>query len=65
VAEAAIASDADWILLLAEKALLHPKALAWFAAAGERTAANAFVTDEETVSQNRGHIAIRHPSFGR
>jgi O-antigen biosynthesis protein len=55
-----IASDTDWILLLAERTLLHPKALAWFAAAAEHTPASAFVTDEEVV--NREHGRIRHSS---
>jgi hypothetical protein len=34
--QAALASAKDWILLLAEGMLLHPAALAWFAAAGEQ-----------------------------
>jgi len=60
---AAIASRADWILLLAEGALLHPNALAWFAAAAEHTAASAFVTDEETVTRDRGHLRYSAPEF--
>lgn len=60
---AAIASHADWILLLAERALLHPNALAWFAAAAERAAASAFVTDEETVTRVRGHLRYSAPEF--
>ena len=59
----AIASPADWIVLLAETALLHSKALAWFAAAAERAAANAFVTDEETVTRDRGHARYSAPEF--
>ena len=61
--EAAIASRADWILLLAERALLHPKGLAWFVAAAERVAASAFITDEETVMRDRGHLRYSAPEF--
>ena len=60
---AAIASRADWILLLAERALLHPRALAWFAAAAEHAAAAAFVTDEETVIRGRGLLRYSSPEF--
>jgi O-antigen biosynthesis protein len=60
---AAIASHADWILLLAERALLHPKALAWFAAAAGRASASAFVTDEEMVTRDRGHLRYSAPEF--
>jgi GT2 family glycosyltransferase/tetratricopeptide (TPR) repeat protein len=60
---AALGSSTDWILLLAERALLHPRALAWFAAAAERTAAVAFVTDEETVTRERGHFRYSAPEF--
>jgi GT2 family glycosyltransferase/tetratricopeptide (TPR) repeat protein len=60
---AAIASRADWILLLAERALLHPNALAWFAAAAERAAASAFVTDEETVTRDRRRLRYSAPEF--
>ena len=60
---AAISSRADWILLLAERALLHPMALAWFAAAAERAAAAAFVTDEEMVTRDRSHLRYSAPEF--
>lgn len=54
----ALALAADWIVLPARGALLHCRALAWFAAAvaigvGDG-AALAFVTDEEQVSEEGG-----------
>jgi O-antigen biosynthesis protein len=60
---AALASAEDWILLLAERALLHPAALAWFAAAAEKTGASAFVTDEEIVTHERGFLRYSSPEF--
>ena len=60
---AALASAEDWILLLAERALLHPAALAWFAAAAEKTGASAFVTDEEIVTRERGFLRYSSPEF--
>ncbi len=60
---AALASAEDWILLLAERALLHPAALAWFAAAGEKTSVGAFVTDEEIVTRERGFLRYSSPEF--
>src|SRR6266478_2578076 len=59
----ALASAEDWILLLAERALLHPVALAWFAAAAEKTSASAFVTDEEIVTRERGLLRYSSPEF--
>lgn len=50
-------------MLLAERALLHPKALAWFAAAAEQAAASAFVTDEETVTRDHGCVRYSSPEF--
>jgi GT2 family glycosyltransferase/tetratricopeptide (TPR) repeat protein len=47
---AALSLDADWLVLLAEGALLHHRALEWFAAVASRAAATAYVTDAETVS---------------
>ena len=59
----ALGSAEDWILLLAERALLHPVALAWFAAAAEKTSASAFVTDEEIVTRDRGFLRYSSPEF--
>jgi len=61
--DVAIASDSDWILMMAEGALLHPKALAWFSAAAEQAAASAFVTDEERVTREHGCIRYSSPEF--
>jgi hypothetical protein len=60
---AALTSAEDWILLLAERALLHPAALAWFTAAAENTGASAFVTDEEMVTRERGFLRYSSPEF--
>ena len=60
---AALAGAEDWILLLAERALLQPAALAWFAAAAEKTSASAFVTDEEIVTRDRGFLRYSSPEF--
>src|SRR5262249_266357 len=40
-------ANAEWLLLLAQGAVLHPRALEWFAAAAAGTRADAFVADEE------------------
>src|SRR6266851_1581162 len=56
VAERRIAAalSTDWIVLLSRGALLHAHALAWFAAIAGHSAAKAFVTDGESVSQEGG-----------
>lgn len=56
--EARAASNcvADWILLLAQGALVHPEAIAWFAAVAARTGADAFVCDTEYVSERDGAV---------
>lgn len=46
--KAASSSMTDWLVLLAPGAVLHPRALEWFAAASEHVPAAAFVSDEET-----------------
>jgi len=48
------ASSTDWIVLLPKGTLLHSHALAWFAAVVGHGVAKAFVTDEETVSEDGG-----------
>jgi GT2 family glycosyltransferase/Tfp pilus assembly protein PilF len=50
----ALALAADWIVLPARGALFHCYALAWFAAIVGHGAAIAFITDEETVSEEGG-----------
>jgi len=45
-------SEADWTLLVSEGALLHPQALAWVAAVGARTKAQAVYFDEEYGEPN-------------
>jgi GT2 family glycosyltransferase/tetratricopeptide (TPR) repeat protein len=62
-ARIAIASNTDWILLLAARALLHPRALGWFAATAERTPASAFVTDEETATREGGRLRYSSPEL--
>src|SRR5205085_12439717 len=47
---------ADWLVLPARGALLHPQGLAWFAAVAERGAARAYVADEETISREYGTL---------
>jgi len=44
----------DWLVFPGSAVLLHPQALAWFAAVAEREAARAYVADEETISREYG-----------
>jgi GT2 family glycosyltransferase/tetratricopeptide (TPR) repeat protein len=46
----ALSLDADWLVFLAEGALLHRSALEWLAAVATHGAATAYVTDAETVA---------------
>ncbi|MBV8493546.1 MAG: tetratricopeptide repeat protein, partial [Alphaproteobacteria bacterium] len=46
----ALLLEADWLLLLAEGALPHRRALEWFAAVASRCSAAAYVTDAETIA---------------
>ena len=50
----AVSTNADWIV--SERALLHPRAIAWFASAVGRGSAIAFVTDEETCTREPGGV---------
>jgi GT2 family glycosyltransferase/tetratricopeptide (TPR) repeat protein len=59
----ALSSGADWILLLAERALLHPHAIGWFASLAGQSAATAFITDEETGTREHGHVRRSCPEF--
>jgi O-antigen biosynthesis protein len=59
----ALSSRADWIILLSQRALLHPRAIEWFASlAGQRTT-TAFITDEETGTRDRGGVRRSSPRF--
>jgi GT2 family glycosyltransferase/tetratricopeptide (TPR) repeat protein len=54
----ALALEADWLVLMAEGALLHRRVLEWFAAVATRAAATAYVTDAETVA-SEGELTRR------
>jgi GT2 family glycosyltransferase/tetratricopeptide (TPR) repeat protein len=54
---------ADWILLLAERALLHPRAIEWFASVIGVGTARAFVADEEMGARERGSIRRSSPEL--
>src|SRR6202035_5399040 len=56
--QAALSLEADWLVLMAEGALLHRRALEWFAAVATRAAATAYVTDAETVA-SEGELTRR------
>jgi GT2 family glycosyltransferase/tetratricopeptide (TPR) repeat protein len=59
----ALACESAWLLLLREGALLHPSALAWFCAAAERSAANAFIADEEVITRIGDRARFSAPQF--
>jgi GT2 family glycosyltransferase len=59
----AVSTTADWIVLLSERALLHPRAIAWFASAVGRGSAIAFVTDEETCVREPGGVRRSSPEL--
>jgi O-antigen biosynthesis protein len=59
----ALSTREDWILLLAERALLHPRAIEWVASVVGRGAATAFVADEETGTRERGSIRRASPEL--
>src|SRR5438105_6991622 len=52
----ALSTAADWILLLAARALLHPRAIDWFSSVAELGTAPAFLADEETGTRERGAV---------
>jgi O-antigen biosynthesis protein len=60
---AALSSEADWVVLLAERALLHPRAIEWFAFAAARGAAVAFVADEEASIRDVTLVRRSSPEF--
>jgi O-antigen biosynthesis protein len=59
----ALSTQADWILLLAERALLHPRAIEWFASVIGSGTATAFVADEETGKRERGSVRRSSPEL--
>jgi GT2 family glycosyltransferase/tetratricopeptide (TPR) repeat protein len=59
----ALSTEADWILLLAERALLHPRAIEWFASVAEIGTATAFIADEETGTRERGSVRRSSPEL--
>ena len=59
----ALSTEADWMLLLAKAALLHHRALEWFASVAEIGTATAFVADEETGTRERGSVRRSSPEL--
>jgi O-antigen biosynthesis protein len=59
----ALSSGVDWIILLAQRALLHPRAIEWFASVAGQGAATAFITDEETGTHEHGCVRRSSPQF--
>jgi GT2 family glycosyltransferase/tetratricopeptide (TPR) repeat protein len=59
----ALSSGGDWILLLAERALLNRRALEWFASVTDIGIATAFVTDEETATRERAWVRRSSPQL--
>lgn len=60
---AALAGDADWIVLPAPGACLDPQALAWFAAAAVRTGAPAFFCDEDRIAGDGAALRYAAPQL--
>jgi GT2 family glycosyltransferase/tetratricopeptide (TPR) repeat protein len=59
----ALSCGADWIVLLAQRALLHRRAIEWFASLVGQGAATAFITDEETGIRERGGVRRSSPQL--
>jgi tetratricopeptide (TPR) repeat protein/GT2 family glycosyltransferase len=59
----ALSSGVDWIILLAQSALLHPRAIEWFASVAGQGAATAFITDEETGTREHGCVRRSSPQL--
>ncbi|MBV8336060.1 MAG: glycosyltransferase [Alphaproteobacteria bacterium] len=59
----ALASGADWVILPAHKALLHPCAIEWFASLAGQGAATAFITDEETGTREHDYVRRSSPQL--
>lgn len=59
----ALSSGGDWLVLLSERGVLHARALEWFASVSDRTAAGAFITDEEIRTGKCGCVRHSSPEF--
>jgi GT2 family glycosyltransferase/tetratricopeptide (TPR) repeat protein len=59
----ALSTGVDWIVLLSQRGLLHPRALEWFASLVGQGSAAAFITDEETGIRESGGIRRSFPQF--
>jgi len=57
----ALSCGVDWIILLGQRALLHPRAIEWFASVVGQGAATAFITDEETGVRERDGVRRSSP----
>jgi len=57
----ALSCGVDWIILLGQRALLHPRAIEWFASVVGQCAATAFITDEETGVRERDGVRRSSP----
>ncbi len=60
---AALSSGVDWIVLLGQRALLHPSAIEWFASVVGQGAATAFISDEEIGVRERGGVRRSFPQL--
>ncbi len=59
----ALSSGVDWLVLLSSGALLHPRAIEWFASLAGQNTSTAFITDEETVTCGGGGVRRTSPQF--
>jgi tetratricopeptide (TPR) repeat protein/GT2 family glycosyltransferase len=59
----ALSSGVDWIVLLGQRALLHPRAIEWFASVVGQGAATAFISDEEIGVRERGGVRRSSPQL--
>jgi O-antigen biosynthesis protein len=59
----ALSCGVDWIVLLGQRALLHPRAIEWFASVVGQGAATAFITDEETGVRERDGVRRSSPQL--
>jgi GT2 family glycosyltransferase len=59
----ALSSGVDWIVLLGQRALLHPRAIEWFASVVGQGAATAFISDEEIGIRERGGVRRSSPQL--
>jgi GT2 family glycosyltransferase len=59
----ALSCGVDWIVLLGQRALLHPRAIEWFASVIGQGAATAFISDEEIGVRERGGVRRSSPQL--